>query len=186
MVNAFKAVQQAQLPIAAVKLPPIGAGSDAVLDASGSAALVRTHDRRVFLDGERRSEPSSRRSSSDKATILPGAGTVTLTVTDNMGGTGHRDHHGHLEQRIEHRAGERRQHRVPDGAAGDPVPPTIAQAFSPASVGPTIPSTLTLHVAQRKCLCAHPKQLQRYAAHGVDDRQLCRSRPPPAREPTGR
>ncbi len=84
MVNAYSAVQAAQAPIAAVALPRIVSGSAAVLDAGGSAASCG----RTIVSYSWSASGGVTLVGGDtaaRATIQPGAGTVTLTVTDNTG-----------------------------------------------------------------------------------------------------
>jgi serine protease len=142
MVNAYHAVQAAQLPIAAVKLPPIVAGSDAVLDASGSGASCgRSITKYSWTASGGVSIVSG--GSSDKATILPGAGTVTLTVTDNMNGTDTATIAVTSNSASSSAPASAGNTACPTALQVTPVPPTVAQAFAPASVGKTIPSILT-------------------------------------------
>ncbi len=136
MVNAYSAVQAAQRPIAAVVLPAIAAGINAVLDASGSAASCgRTIASYLWsASGAVRIVSGG---TTAKVTIMPGAGTVTLTVTDNKGDT---------DTATITVTSDTASSTAPT-TAGSSACPTwlqVAQAFSPADVGETIPSTLTI------------------------------------------
>ncbi len=142
MVNAYHAVQAAQQPIAAVKLPTIIAGGGAVLDASGSAAACgRTVVKYSWTASGGVSIVSG--GGTDKATIMPGAGTVTLTVTDNMGGVDTATIMVSSSSASSSAPASAGNSACPTAIQVTPVPPTVAQTFAPASVGETIPSTLT-------------------------------------------
>jgi len=145
MVDAYKAVQAAQLPIAAVALPnSIAGGSNAVLDASGSAAACGRAIKSYSWTGSGVTLVPP----TDAATVAfapPGAGTgtITLTVTDNLGGTDTARITVTSDSASSTAPSSAGISACPTALKVTPTPPTVAQAFSPASVGMTIPSTLT-------------------------------------------
>jgi serine protease len=142
MVNAYSAVQAAQAPIAAVALPAIVGGS-AVLDGSGSAAACgRTIASYSWAAGGGVSVLSG--NTSAKATIQPGTGTVTLTVTDNMGATDTATVNVTSSSATSSAPSTAGNSACPTSLVIAPAAPTVSQAFSPASVGETILSTLTI------------------------------------------
>ncbi len=137
MVDAYKAVQEALLPIAAVA---ITGGSS--LNASGSAAscgrTVASYSWAAV--GDATVTPST----GDTATVS-GSGTVTLTVKDSAGATDTATitvASGSATSSAPASAGTSAS-ACPTALTVTPIPPTVAQAFSPASTGPGIASTLT-------------------------------------------
>jgi len=134
MVDAFKAVQAAQAPIAAVAIT----GSS--LDAGGSAASC---GRTLASYAWAASVGASVASASGKTTTVSGSGTVTLTVTDNMGATDTASitvASGGATSIAPTNAGSA---ACPTALTIAPIAPTVAQAFAPAAVAPTVASTLT-------------------------------------------
>ena len=174
MVNAYHAVQAAQLPIAAVKLPTIVAGSDAVLDASGSAASCG------------RSIATYSWSASGGVSIVSGGSDCqgddharrrqrsTLTVTDNMGGTDTATITVTSNSASSSAPASAGNSACPTALQVTPVPPTVARHLRRRASGrPSLPPSRSRF--QRECVHADPKQFQRYAARGDDDRQLSRA-----------
>jgi serine protease len=143
MVDAYTAVQAAQAPIAAVVLPAIAAGSNAVLDASGSAASCgRTVASYAWTASGAVAIVSGNNAA--QATIMPtGSGTVTLIVTDNMGATDTATIAVTATSATSTAPTNAGPAACPTPLHVTPTPPTVAQAFSPSSVGETIVSTLT-------------------------------------------
>jgi serine protease len=134
MVNAYNAVQAAQEPIAAVA---ISGGS---LNAGASAASC---GRTIASYAWGASGGASVSDSAGKTTTVSGSGTVTLTVTDNLGGTTTASiaaTSGSASSSAPTTAGTS---ACPTALTVTPTSPTVAQAFSPTSVGETIASTLT-------------------------------------------
>jgi len=145
MVNAYHAVQAAQQPIAAVALPVIAQGSNAVLDAGGSAAScgrsIAAYDWAVTAG----TVTIIAGATGPRATILPGTGTVTLTVTDNVGGTDTATitiASSSASSTAPAKAGTSAG-ACPTAITVAPAAPTVGQMFSPAAVGQGIPSVLT-------------------------------------------
>jgi serine protease len=149
MVNAYQAVQAAQAPIAAVAIPAtISSGSNAVFDGSGSAASCgRTLGSTSYAWTASGGVTIVSGANASKVTILPGSGTLTLTVTDNIGGTYGTDtatitvSSDSATTTAPATAGNA---ACPAALDPSPQPPTITQGFSPASVAPAVASTLTL------------------------------------------
>jgi serine protease len=152
MVNALAAIQAAQRPIAAVSLPPSVSAGGTVIDGSLSTAAC--------IGGAPGGALSYAWSASGggitfasatnaaKVTVIPGtaSGTVTLTVTDSVGGT---------DTAIVTVTPTSVSTTAPtsNGAASaacpaavsvSPVAPTVSESFSPVSVGENTVSTLTI------------------------------------------
>jgi len=144
MVNAYAAVQAAQAPIAAVVLPmTITSGSPAVLDATDSAAACgRTIASYAWAASG--AVTISAGNNTSKATIMPGAGTVTLTVTDNLGATNVATITVTATSASSSAPTAAGSGACPTPITVTPVAPTVTQAFSPASVGENVASTLTI------------------------------------------
>ncbi len=143
MVDAYQAVQEAQRPIAAVALPKIIAGSSGVWDASGSSASCnRTIASYAWAASGGVTIVAG--STAAQATILPGAGTVTLTVTDNTGAADVATITVTSESATSAAPSAAGISACPTPLSITPSRPTITQAFSPASVGKTLASTLTV------------------------------------------
>jgi len=155
MVNALSAVKAAQRPIAAVVLPAtVTAGSPAVIDAGGSVAACNV--------GVMPNVPLSVASymwtatgvtiqgpnNAAQVTVVPNGttGTLTLTVTDSannqdtatvtFASTG-------ATSTAPSSAGTSAT-ACPTSLTVAPTPPTVTEAFSPASVGENVASTLTI------------------------------------------
>ena len=146
MVNAYSAVKAAQAPIAAVMLPSIVAGNTAVLDAGGSAAACgRSVHSYAWTASGGVSIVSG--DTNSKATIQPGAGTVTVTVTDNTGATDKATIHVTSNSATSSAPAMAGSNACPTPLVVTPLAPTVSQAFVPASVGETVKSTLTIRFA---------------------------------------
>src|SRR5277367_428177 len=160
MINAFQAVQSAQRPIAAVVVPTaIQAGMNAVLDASGSTASCgRTIASYAWSSTGVALTPSS----TSKATITPpgsGSGTVTLTVTDSAGAVDTAIITVYSDSASSTAPGQAGATACLTALQPNPLAPTMAQAFSPATVGPTIVSTLTLTLSNANGFALTQSQL---------------------------
>ncbi len=137
MVNAYQAVQAAQAPIAAVSI------SGNTLSAGGSAASC---GRTIQSFSWVASGPTISSNSGAQIT-WSGSGTITLTVTDNVGGA-----HGTDSATITvtSNSGSSAAPRNAGTAACptviDPTPlsPTISAAFSPATLAPNASAILTI------------------------------------------
>ncbi|HWS64715.1 MAG TPA: S8 family peptidase [Steroidobacteraceae bacterium] len=151
MANALAAVKAAQRPIAAVVVPASSAvGSAAVLDASGSAASCG----RTIASYAWTANPSSLippGSTAAQVTVTPNgtAGTVTLVVTDNLGDTDTATLAVAAGGAITKAAVVAASAGTSAGACPTPLTvttsaPTVTEAFSPASVGENVVSTLTI------------------------------------------
>ncbi len=137
MVNAYAAVQAALAPIAAVA---ITGGSS--LNASGSAAAC---GRTIVSYAWLASGGASVAPSTGETATVSGSGTVTLTVKDSAGATDTatiKVTSGSASSSAPTSAGTSAT-ACPKALTVTPIPPTVAQAFSPASTGPGIASTLT-------------------------------------------
>ena len=153
MVDALQAVNAALRPIAAVVVPASTAvGSTVVLDASGSAA---NSGRTIAAYAWAASGGVTIQSAANAAqvTVTPtGAGTLTLTVTDDVnaidtatlsvGSTGAISKTAATPATAGSAAGA-----CPTALAVTPSAPTVTEAFAPASVGENVVSllTITLH-----------------------------------------
>jgi serine protease len=153
MANALAAVKAAQRPIAAVVVPASsGVGSAAVLDASGSVASCgRTN---VPLSYTWSASPSSLippGSTAAQVSVTPNgtAGTVTLVVTDSSGDTDTATLSVAAGGAISKGVTTPASAGTSAGACPTPLTvtasaPTVTEAFSPASVGQNVVSTLTI------------------------------------------
>jgi serine protease len=144
MVNAYSAVQAAQAPIAAVIVPgTIMAGSNVMLDAGGSAAAC---GRSISAYAWKASGGASIVSggTTSKPTVQAGPGTITLTVTDNTGATDKATINVTSTSASSSAPKAAGSNACPTPLVVTPAPPTISQAFGPASVGETVKSTLTI------------------------------------------
>jgi serine protease len=140
MVNAFNAVQAAQAPIAAVA---ITAGNPPSLDGSGSAAACgRTISSYSWTASGGVTIAAGGNTS--KPTIQSGTGTVTLTVTDNMGATDKATINVTSSSASSSAPKTAGTAACPTPLVVSPAAPTVTQAFAPASVGETVKSTLTI------------------------------------------
>jgi serine protease len=151
MANALKAVKAAQRPIAAVVVPASSSvGSPAVLDASGSAASCG----RTIASYAWTATPSTLippGSTAAQVTVTPNGstGTVTLVVTDNLGDTDTATLSVAAGGAITKAATTPASAGTSAGACPTPLTvttsaPTVTEAFSPASVGENVVSTLTI------------------------------------------
>jgi serine protease len=151
MVNAFAAVKAAQRPIAAVVVPAsLGVGSPAVLDASGSAASCgRTIASYAWSANPGTLIPPGATAAQVTVTPTGTAGTVTLVVTDDLGGTDTATLSVAAGGAITKAPTTPASAGTSAGACPTPLTvttsaPTVTEAFSPASVGVNAVSTLTI------------------------------------------
>jgi serine protease len=148
MVNALSAVKAALNPIATVVVPAtIAAGGNAVLDAGGSAAACNlTIASYSWVASGGVTIQSGAKAAQVTVTSTGSAGTLTLTVTDSAGST---------DTAIVTFTSNGATTAAPSSAGTAatacptpmtvaPAPPTITAAFSPASVGENVASTLTI------------------------------------------
>jgi serine protease len=151
MANALNAVKAAQRPIAAVVVPTSSSvGSAAVLDASGSAAsCLRTIASYAWTANPSSLIPPG--STGAQVTVTPNgtAGTVTLVVTDSSGDTDTATLSVAAGGAITKAAATPASAGTSAGACPTPLTvttsaPTVTEAFSPASVGENVASTLTI------------------------------------------
>jgi serine protease len=144
MANALSAVQAAQQPIAAVSLPAtISAGTTAVFNASGSAASC---NRSIVSYAWTASGGISIASGANAAqvSILPGNGTLTLTVTDSAGASDTATVAVSATSASSTAPAAAGTAACPAALSTTPAPPTVTQTFAPASVIETVASTLTI------------------------------------------
>src|SRR5258706_7952862 len=155
MVNALSAVRAAQKPIAAVVVPAtVTAGSPAVFDASGSVAACNVNvtpnlplsiaSYMWTASGVTIQGPANE----SQVTVVPSgaAGTLTLTVTDSAANTDTA-----TVTFTSSGAATTAPSSPGTAATACPAPltvtlaaPTVTEAFSPASVGENVASTLTI------------------------------------------
>ena len=148
MVNALSAVKAALNPIAAVTVPTtIIAGGNAVFDAGGSAAACNlTIASYAWVATGGVTVQSGAKAAQVTVTPTGSAGTLTLTVTDSAGST---------DTAMVSFTANGATTSAPSSAGTaatacptpmtvTPAPPTISAAFSPASVGENVASTLTI------------------------------------------
>ncbi len=148
MVNALSAVKAALNPIAAVVVPAtIAAGRNAVFDAGGSAAACNlTIASYSWVASGGVTIQSGAKAAQVTVTSTGSAGTLTLTVIDSAGST---------DTAIVTFTSNGATTAAPSSAGTaaaacptpmtvKPSPPTVAAAFSPASVGESVASTLTI------------------------------------------
>ncbi|MGA2187687.1 MAG: S8 family serine peptidase [Steroidobacteraceae bacterium] len=150
MANALQAVNAALRPIAAVLVPATTAvGSSAQLDASGSAAACgRTIVSYAWTASGGVTIQSG--ASAAKVAVMPtGAGSLTLTVTDNANAADTATLSVSAAGVITKTAATPASAGSAAGACPaalrvSPAPPSIAAAFAPASVGENVVSMLTI------------------------------------------
>jgi len=154
MVNALQAVTAAERPIAAVSVPtstPVG--SSATLDASGSAASCgRTIASYAWVASGGVTIQSGANAAQVMITPTGTAGTLTLTVTDSANATDTAILTVSAGGSITLPATTTASAGTSTGACPTaltvtPVAPTVSEAFSPASVGENVVSTLTITLA---------------------------------------
>jgi serine protease len=153
MVNAFNAVLAAQRPIAAVAVPAnAGAGNSVVLDAAGSTASCK---RAIVSHAWSATGGVTIQSGANaaQATVTPtgAAGSLTLIVTDSLGasdtvvlqvGAG-----GSITKPPTTPASAGTSAGAcPTALTVSTSAPTVTEAFSPASVGQNVVSTLTITI----------------------------------------
>ncbi|HEY3850905.1 MAG TPA: S8 family serine peptidase [Steroidobacteraceae bacterium] len=155
MVDALAAVEAAQKPIAVIALPAtIGAGS--VIDAGASVAGCNTSAATpaplAIASFAWSAVPSSlivSGAAASKVTIDPSPGTLTLTVTDSA---------GHTDTETVTLTASTAITTAPSTSGGpksacptalgvSPLPPTVTESFSPATVAENMASTLTVTLA---------------------------------------
>jgi serine protease len=147
MVNALSAVKAALNPIAGVVMPTrVAAGSPAVFDASVSAAACNAtiasyawSATGVTIQGA---------ANAPQVTVVPSgtAGTLTLTVTDSANNTDTASvtfTSGGAATSAPSSVGTAVT-ACPTPMTVTPIAPTVSAAFSPASVGVNVASTLTV------------------------------------------
>jgi hypothetical protein len=154
MVNALRAVTAALRPIAAVAVPATtAAGSNAVLDASGSAASCPSAaaPRTIVSYAWTASGGVTIQSgaNSPQVTVTPtgAAGTITLTVTDSANAVDTAILSVNSSGSISRAAvtpANAGTGACPTALAVTALAPTVTEAFSPASVGENVVSTLTI------------------------------------------
>ena len=145
MVNALAAVTAAQNPVAAVSFPAAyAAGAPVIFDASASAAACgRTvHSYAWSVAGGLTLTSGT---SGPQATVS-GTGSLTLVVTDSVGGTDTATIVVGATSATTAAPSAAGSTACPATLAVTPVAPAITAAFAPASVGVTVASTLTLTV----------------------------------------
>ncbi|HUX72615.1 MAG TPA: S8 family serine peptidase [Steroidobacteraceae bacterium] len=150
IVDALAAVESAVKPIAAVALPAtVAAGSNAVFDASGSAASC---NRSIASYAWSASGGVTLASAANLAqvTAVPGstAGTLTLVVTDSSGASDTAtidvpSNGAPLAPGVPASAGSAAS-ACPAPLAVAPAAPTVGETFAPASVGENVKSTLSV------------------------------------------
>jgi serine protease len=151
MLNALRAVNAALLPIAAVVVPAnTTAGANAVLDASGSAASCgRTVASYAWVASGGVTIQSG--ANAAQVTVVPtgSSGTLTLTVTDSANAIDKATLAVNASGVITAAAttpttAGTSASACPSSMTVTPVAPTVTEAFSPASVGENVVSTLTI------------------------------------------
>jgi serine protease len=148
MVNALSAVNAALRPIAAVLVPAmVTAGGNAVFDAGGSAAACNLTIASYAWTATGSVAILSGANAAQATVVWSGAvGTLMLTVTDSaaktdtatvtFASTG-------ISTAAPPSAGTAAT-ACPTPLTVTPAPPTVTEAFSPASVGANVASTLTI------------------------------------------
>jgi serine protease len=148
MVNALSAVKAALNPIAAVAVPAsVNAGSSAVIDAGGSAAACNLTIASYAWMATGGVSISSGANAAQATVLWNGtAGTLTLTVTDsaNSTDTATVDFAATGATTAAPSSAGTATTACPTAMTVAPVPPTVTEAFSPASVGENVASTLTI------------------------------------------
>jgi serine protease len=189
MVDALAAVKAAQNPIAVIVLPAtLAAGS--VIDASSSVAGCNTGAATpvplaiasfawsavpagIIVSG----------AATSKVTIDPSAGTLTLTVTDSAGNS---------DTETVTLTASTATSAAPSTSGGPksacpaplevtPLPPTVTESFSPATVGQNTASTLTVTLANANGFALTQSSLQVALPSGL----TLASAPAPATTCTG-
>ncbi len=155
MVDALAAVQAAQKPIAVIALPTaIGAGS--VIDAGASVAGCNTSGPTpaplAIASFAWSAVPSSiivSGATASKVTIDPSPGTLTLTVTDSAGNmdTETVTLTASTATTAAPSTSGSAKNACPTALAMSPLPPTVTESFSPATVAENTVSTLTVTLA---------------------------------------
>jgi serine protease len=151
MVNALDAVDSALRPIAAVAIPAAGAnGVSTVIDAGGSAASCGRSIASTVWTSTGGSLPSGANAST-KVTVTPTGNpdTITLTVTDSAGAVDTAQIAVSAAGAIIAAPGTPASagtsaSACPASLSVAPVAPVVTAAFSPASVGENVASTLTI------------------------------------------
>jgi serine protease len=149
MVNALSAVKAALDPIAAVVVPAtVSAGRNAVFDGSPSVAACNVQGALSYAWTATGGVSLQSAANAAQVTVVPSgaAGTLTLTVTDSA------NHTDTATVTFTSSGATTTAPSSPGTAATacpaaltvTPVPPTLAEAFSPASVGENVVSALTI------------------------------------------
>jgi serine protease len=143
MANALSAVNAALKPIAAVAFPATyTAVSAVVFNGSGSAAACsRTIASYAWTASGGLTITSG--ASSSQASVT-GAGTLTLTVTDSQGATDAATITVGATSATSTAPSTAGNNACTTAVSFTPVAPTITEAFVPATVGPSVASTLTI------------------------------------------
>lgn len=148
MANALSAVKAAQRPIAAVALPAmVATGNSAVFDASGSTASCGRSIATYAWSGTSGITFGSAKNT-PQVTITPGAGTdtLTLTITDSAGDadTATITVTSNSASSVAPSSAGTAATACPTPLTVTLTPPTVTEAFSPASVAENVASTLTI------------------------------------------
>jgi serine protease len=189
MVDALAAVEAAQKPIAVIMLPAtLGAGS--VVDASASVAGCNTGAATpvplAIASFAWSAVPSSiivSGAATSKVTIHPSPGTLTLTVTDSAGNTDTETvtltASGATSTAPSTSGGA--QSACPAPLVVAPLPPTVTENFSPATVAENTASTLTVTISNANGFALTQSSLQLTLPSGL----TLASSPAPASTCTG-
>jgi serine protease len=143
MANALSAVNAALKPIAAVAFPGTYTAVTAVVfNASGSAAACnRTIASYAWAASGGLTITSGANSSQASVT---GSGTLVLTVTDSQGATDTATITVDATSATSTAPSTAGTNACTSAVSFNPVAPTVTEAFSPATVGPSSASTLTI------------------------------------------
>ena len=149
MVNALNAVKAALDPIAAVAVPAtVSAGSNAVFDAGGSVAACNVTGALSYSWTATGGVTIQSGANAAQVTVVStgAAGTLTLKVTDSAANTDTATvtfTSSGATTTAPSSAGMAAT-ACPTPLTFAPTPPTVTEAFSPASVGENVASTLTI------------------------------------------
>jgi serine protease len=153
MVNALAAVQAAQAPIAAVMISGTtvnASASAAGCNPTSSGGTPLTVASYAWSATPAPLIPAGSTGSSVPVNTAAGAGTIMLVITDSQGGTDTATiavSAGGVITSTAPTAGGSSANACPKPLAVTIAPPTVSQAFSPASVAPNTLSTLTITLA---------------------------------------
>jgi serine protease len=149
MVNALNAVKAALNPIAAVAVPAtVSAGSNSVFDAGGSVAACNVTGALSYAWTATGGVTIQSGANTAQVTVVStgAAGTLTLKVTDSAANTDTATvtfTSTGATTTAPSSAGTAAT-ACPTPLPVAPTPPTVTEAFSPASVGENVASTLTI------------------------------------------